>query len=403
MTDATYYDDDSWDDVQEDKKDSSKPTGKKWGLLYRLDSTPTKMHFSYPEEPYLHPRSKKPQPFRTGKRHYIAYGGKKGKGAYLECAQVWNEDCVACASQNPQQFGLALQPDSSIGDPRYTYAAGGWIEEVFHLVEEYIDDQDPNAGTKHRRERCAGRGCKLCQTGWPTVFGKKMFIELSGGHWQTVADLNRRVQNHYCKCGGEIYVTRFVCPKCGDFARIKDVPLDVFTYCQCGSDAVGIDYDNRMAVCSHCNAQWSADYVDHKDIYEGSLSTMTCACGYRGSSKPVRFCSNGCDPVTPYGVFDIQLTMRMTGTGKDKRLHIDDWKLQEPDPRLFEPQHQGNDEWAQKIADSNKRPIDLNYLLSPGAPDWQAKEINKPNPFIAGADTSHRYARYAAPDQQAAE
>lgn len=404
MTDATYYDDGAWDDVVEDKKDSSKPNlAKKYGLLFRLDSTPTKVHFSYPEEPYMHPRSKRPQPFRTGKRHFIAYGGRKGKGAYLECADVVGDQCVACALQTPERFGLALTPDGSVGDPRYSYAAGGWIEEVFHMVEEAIDENDPQAGKRHRRERCSGRQCQLCRAGWPTVFGKKMFLELSGGHWQTVADLNRRVQNHHCKCGGDIYVSRFICPKCQEFARVKDTFLDILTYCDCGSDNIGIHYDSRLAQCNSCNTQWSADYVDHKDIYEGSLSTMTCACGYRGSPVPVRFCQNGCDPVTPYGVFDIQLTLRMTGTGKDKRLHIDDWKLQEPDQRLFDLQHQGNDEWAQRIVEANARPIDLNYLLNPGAPDWQAKEINKVNPFIAGADKSHRYARYAAPDQPAAE
>lgn len=346
-----------------------------------------------PEKPYVHPKSGKEFPFRTGKRHFLPGRGKAKKGMFVECGVDYDEPCVVHAYSNPAAFGLeGVAPDASLAqhDAKIYYAVSGWIEEDFHLVEYWKDENDESKGTYMQRERCLGRGCEYCQDGLPKVFGKKFYSEISPGQWRhSIHELHKRIENRYCKCGGDIFVTSFNCGGCDRMV------LDVSATCDCGSDQVGIDVEKGEAVCDKCGAAWSAFYTDHKKIYEESKESYKCKCGHRGFLVPARFCSTeGCE-VDPYGVFDAQLKIKVTGTKKEKRLVIEDWSLQPPDERLFDPKEQGDDEWADKIVEAHKKPLDLDYLLRPPTAEEQAKDIGKPNPFTAvGMGASGRYARY---------
>jgi hypothetical protein len=265
------------------------------------------------------------------------------------------------------------------------YAAGGWIEEDHHLVEMTNRNDD---GTHKERHVCQGRGCELCTEGWPIVFGKKMFLELSGAHWQQINDLNKRIENTYCKCGGTIYVHNFACAGCNELV------LDVFTYCDCGSDNVGLDVDHGKAVCGACNKSWSAFYTENQKVFASSCETFNCRCGHKGYLKPTRLCSTENCQVDPYGIFDCQLTVRMVGEKKDKRFFIDAHLLQEPDARLFDQTCQGNDDKAQQVAEAMAKPIDLDFFLRSKPIDEQSTDIGKPNPFNAVARGAARYAKY---------
>jgi ribosomal protein S27AE len=397
---------DDWgESIDEDSKGNRGPGGKKWGLLYRIDENPVRIHFGYPEKPYVHPKTGQAHPFRTGKRHFIPGAGKKGKGAFIECGVDHGEPCVVCAYRNPAQFNLEnVAPDARMKqfDPKTYYAVSGWIEEDFHLVTFNKDEGD---GTYNKRMMCEGRGCQWCEDGWPMVFGNKFYTEISPGQWRhSIHEINTQIQNSHCACGGDIYVLRFECANCGVIPVIVDddrreVVMDVSTFCDCGSDQVGLNLETAEAECSACGRSWSALYTMHKNIYSLTRSKQKCGeCGYEGYLKPVRFCTTeGCE-IKPMGVFDCQLTVRMTGTKKEKRLVIDNYVVQEPDPRLFDVEYQGGagDEWAPKIVDSHKKPLDLDYLLRPDSTDWQAKLLNKADPFNAAGRTTGaaRYARY---------
>lgn len=380
--------------MEEDRKDSGqRNTGKKFGYLLRLTDAPTKVHLGEPEKPYTHPKTGKSFPFRTGKRHFLPGKGKSKNGVFMECGVDYNEDCVVHAYSNPVAFGLeGVAKDENLAQHKAStyYGVSGWVEEDFHLVEYYRDENDQNAGTFNRRERCLGRGCEYCQEGLPKVFGKRMYLEISPGQWRhSIHELDKRIKNRYCKCGGDIFVTSFSCAGC------EERVIDVSETCDCGSTEVGIDVEKGEAVCDKCGAAWSAFYTDHKKLYEEAKEVFKCKCGHRGFLVPNRFCSTENCEVTPFSVFDAQLTLRVTGTKKEKRLIIEDWVLQPPDEKLFDPKFQGDDDLAAKVAESHGKPLDLDYLLRPGTAEDQARVVGKPNPFSAvGSGAGGRYARY---------
>lgn len=382
---------DSWEDsLEDDRRSSSRgSSGKKWSLLWRPSEAPTKIHLSRPEKPYVHPTSGKELPFRAGERHFIPGKGKSRKGAFIECGVKRDMECVVDAYINPNAYGLTnVAPDANLAQhkARIYYAVAGWIEEDFHLVD--VENQN-DEGTHKERWRCLGRGCEYCQEGWPLVFGNRFYMEVSPGQWRhSFHDLHRKIENSYCRCGGRIYVPSFCCANCNKLV------LDIATYCDCGGESV-IDVDRGVAICETCGREWSAVYTDHQKLYEESNESYTCRdCGHRGFLRPTRICSEGCE-VDPYGIFDCQLTVRMTGEKKERRLIIDSYTIQDPDPRLFDPEHQGNDEWAPKIVQAHETPLDLEQLLMPLPPDEQAKILEKPNPFNAVA-RGNRYAKYDA-------
>jgi hypothetical protein len=379
---ATDYDQDGWDEsLDQDRKAGRKSSGKKWSLLHKLSDAPIKVHFSYPEKPYVHPVNSKKLPFRVGKQHFIPFGGKRGKGTYLECGADIGEPCIVHAYKNPEAYGLQNVAPQDIDQQgaRIYYAVGGWIEEWYHLVEYYKDENDTAKGTYHRREKCEGRGCQYCGENLPKVFGNKFYTTFSPGQWQhSIHDLNKQIENMFCKCGGSIYVPSFYCSGC------QKVILDVALTCDaCQSDGVEIHSDTNEAECPKCHARWSARYTDHDKILPATKERHKCECGANALPVPSRVCSTPDCAVDPYGVFDCQLTLRTTGADKERRMVIDDYKIQEPDPRLFDPQFQGGDALAVKIVESHKKPMDLEYLLRPMSAEEQAKEVKLANPFTA--------------------
>src|SRR6185369_2721800 len=208
---------DAWDDsLEEDRKASSGGGGKKWGYMWRPTESPTKIHLGEPEKPYIHPKTGGELPFRVGSNHFIPGGGPKKKGLFIECN--FGEDCVTCAYSNPAAYGLTnvkQSPNLSKCKSRNYYAASGHIEEFFHLVEYYKDNENQEAGTFHQREKCEGKGCSFCKDKIPKVFGKRMYWEVSPSQWRhAIHDLHKKIQNSHCKCGGTIFVTSFGCSGC---------------------------------------------------------------------------------------------------------------------------------------------------------------------------------------------
>lgn len=385
---------DDWDDsVDVDQKESSgRRSGKKFSYFHQFDDTPTWIHLAYPEKPYVHPKTGKELPFRPGRHHFLP-GRGKGKGLFMECGEAFGEKCVTCAYSNPAAFKLeGVAKDDSLAkcESKPYYAVAAFIEEDHHLVEYYFDERDADKGTFKRRERCLGRGCEFCDDGLPMVFGRKIYFEMSPAQWRfSIHDLHKKIENRYCRCGGDIYVASFNCQNC------NQVMVDVSLTCNCGSTEVGIDTEKGEAVCDKCGSRWSAFYTDHKKIYEDSIDEHNCKnCGHRGKLRADRFCSTeGCE-VNPYSVFDAALRVKRTGTKKNTRFIIEEWKIQPLDKRLFDIKAQGNDDWAPKVVDANKKPLDLDKLLQPDSADEQAKVIGKPNPFTAAGMGVGRYARY---------
>ena len=162
----------------------------------------------------------------------------------------------------------------------------------------------------------------------------------------------------------------------------------------CGKENVGIDPEHAQFVCQDCDSEWSAFETDNPEISKLVNKDMKCTnCGQEGLPKPIIVCTD-CDKPDPYGVFDCQMKISMVGSkdGKSKEMRIDNASIQEPDPRLFDPKFQGDDdEWARKAADGMSKPIDLDKLLPPSSADEQARLLSVQNPFnLQGGGQGYR-------------
>jgi len=189
-----------------------------------------------------------------------------------------------------------------------------------------------------------------------------------------------------------------VCPKCGKMV------VDLLNNCfNCNSDQIAIDADEAKAVCQNCNSDWSVFEHDNPEISKIVNADFECSCGHTDLPEPRTFCSNeGCEG-DGYGIFDCQLKLSKSGSGKQSELHVDDVLIQEPDSKLFDPQWQGasvDAERAEKVAVAMKKVLNLEEIMGPDTPENQAQLLDVPNPFAMGTGDGQGYKTYRRPGQQ---
>ena len=370
--------------------------GKRISLLLKITERPVKVHFAMPEKMYTSPLTGAPQPFRTGYRTWVPWGGKKGNGTFVERPVDPSQDVIA-AYTNPQAMGLDhIAPEPRLADLKNNiyYAVSGWVEEWYHAVQVLKEENNPQAGHYIRRERClGGKGaCQHCSQGWPRVFGNRFYAAIAPSHWDNTIFRAHRVVARYCHCGGLLYTPVFVCSNCAQ-------PLvDVCETCDCGSKNIDFSLLERGEVgCKDCRLTWRIYPDDNEGIAQQVSEPMTCPrCQTNAVPADRMVCSQGCEG-KPYNIFDCQLTLRKAGPKNTDDLVVDNCIIQEPDPMLFNPQFQNNDEIAIKAMNA---PIDLDELLKPDDPNAQAQALGVPNPFGAGAAAG--YQQYQGPSQQPA-
>jgi hypothetical protein len=379
--------------------DSQKSRGgsnkRRWGYLYKFGTTPVRVHFSKPENPYIHPDTGAELPFRAGMRYYVKWAGKNG--AYIERDDpVEGKNCIIDAYKNPAAFGLDIQPIAKFSnlEAKVYYAVAGWVEEWFHDVL----CENPKTGAKWReRQLCTGHGCEGCKENHPKVFGKKVYFEVAKTHWnECVFGWEERI-NSQCQCDPEafIYIQQYNCPEC------KGMMQDVMNACfSCGSNNIGLDVQSARAECEDCHAGWSVYESDNAELSKAVNKESKCPhCSFQGYPVPQPVCTHCGDNNKEYSIFDCQMKISMTGTkdGKSKEMKIEDVSIQEPDEKLFNPKYQSDDdEWADRIAEGNKKPLNLDALLAAPSPDEQAQKLNVANPFTSsgGGQGYKSYSRH---------
>jgi len=223
------------------------------------------------------------------------------------------------------------------------------------------------------------------------VFGNRFYAAIAPSHWDNTIYQAHRLVERYCHCGGILYTPAYVCPNCGQ-------PLvDICRTCDCGSENIDFSLLERGEVgCRDCRLTWRIYPEDNEGIAQQLSSTVACPSCHASvlpTDRPV--CSQGCEG-KPYNIFDCQLTLRKAGSKNTDELVVDNCIIQPPDPMLFDPQFQNNDDIALKAM---KAPIDLDALLKPDEPNGQAQALGVPNPFGAGAAAG--YQQYQGPAQPA--
>ena len=366
------------------KEDRAKrpPRGPKlFHLRWKPQVRPMKLHFQRPEKPYE-------DRFNPG----LMFWWLRGKAHWIPSARRVNQcstdQCIVCAGANPQEFGLELQPNLELGklEPKGFTAASGWIEEWFNLREK---KREGGEGYYKVRELCEGRDCEGCRDNVPRVYGQRFYCAFSEAQWSNcIEPLMEKIERN-CRCGGYLYPSHYGCRKCGEklFDMTNSCP-----HCGDGID-VDLDPDTHSAECSKCNRQWSLlEYEDEK-LGDMADSLFKCAgCGHEDYPKVKLICSNSCqEDGDPHDIYSSQIILRKDSDKDQYNLVSNGFKIQEPNPKLFDAQHQGGDDAAAKIVEYHKECLDLDKIMPLLAPHAQARELHMKNPWgDVPSDATHK-------------
>lgn len=376
-----------------------------WSLRLGFTHSPVRVHFGMPDELYKDPDSELLLPWKKGERHYLPFMNN-GKGGYLECLE---ESCLVCAHSNPQAYGFANVPadnDLAKQAPDTYYAIGGWIEEPFHLKD--TQSKTDSNKTYKKKVLCEGRPCEHCDEGIPKVFGRRFYTTFSYSQWKWVIYPLMEEIDRSCTCGGYRFPTHYSCPSCNH--RL----MDMTESCPgCGStdeNDIQINADTHEAVCSACDERWYLLEALNKKLSEFAGSNYKCPnCNKANRPQVNLVCSEpGCEK-DGHSIFDCRISFYKEGEGKQARLKVANWKIEDPDPRLFDAKFQGDDETAEKVAKSNHDSLPLSEIFQPEPPATQARLINRKDLFGNSGNENKeeeqqdsgnktRYARYSKPD-----
>lgn len=386
-------------------KTRSRAKSRFWSLRLNLNEKPKKLHFDRPEKLYKDIDSAQEFPWKRGRRHFIPGGGKRGKGAYVECA---GDRCLTCAYGNPQRFGFKIEPDKTLvrQEAEVYLGISGWVEEWYHLVEQKKEgkkDADGSQQTFVSREQCEGRNCEHCAKKKKKVFGSRFFNAFSDAQFRhLMSEVYEKVER-VCQCTGldgqhgYIYPPAYACsnPECGGGGTVL---IDLMLSCpSCGDASEGgfeilPNPENHSAVCQRCSTEWSLLESEDNELAKRANEIVRCPeCKNEDYPKPIYYCTtDNCD-VLPHDIYDCQLTLRKEGTGKQTKLVVVDWKIQEPDPRLFDAAKQGEGEAADLVAKRHREHIDLDHVFAPDVPAAQADILKRDNLFKdAGGQTNFK-------------
>jgi hypothetical protein len=367
--------------TQDRREQMSKGKRGYWSMRLKLTSVSTKLHLQRPEKPYKDVDSDTLYWWKRGRGHFIK-SAQFPNGRFVECIP---EQCLVCAHSNPGQFGFKANADAALTkfESKPYYAVSGWIEHNFHMVEKKKDKQVQKGekDTYTVRERCRGRNCEYCKKDLPKVFGNRFFYDFSAAAWRdAMLPIIEKVER-FAKDGGYIYPVNYVCEKCN--RELFDMTKKCF---ECKKDNVGVKPETHMAVCGDCDAEWSLLEYEDENLMELASNPQACPnkkCKHQGYPKPVFAHSEGLEEWESYDIYDVQFSIKKTGKDKQSQTAVTEWKIQEPDARLFDPTYQGDEqsEAAQAIAKRHAECLDLDKIHSADIPAAQASMLNVANLF----------------------
>lgn len=342
-----------------------------WRQRWTPNETPTRVHFGIPET--LYENFGNMDPWKIGFQHWVP-GVGKGKGRFIDCGSP-DAPCLVCAYTDPQSLGLDVEINTSMAKCYRDMYIGvaGWIEEWFHMVPVKKDGKEYK-----NRVMCEKRGCQYCKEGHIKIFGTRFYTQFSYPQWRAVFEpLEQQVQTH-CQCGGRLAVFDYLCANC-------ETPLvDFLTTCaQCGGENISVDFDQDVAMCEDCSAEWSIfEYADAELVNTVRNDVKCPECGHNDILVPRLGCAmpgEGCgEEPNPYSIFDVSMVLQK----KDKRLEVLKWNIAEPNEKLFDPEHQGPDkEIAEKVAKRNEQVIDLNEVFETMSASEQSALLGLENPW----------------------
>lgn len=391
------------------KERSSKNKGKLFGKRVDIPEEPIRIHFHRPEEPYQDPFNPEDHYWwKKGAKHYIPKLNK-----FTECAL---DQCLTCAYRDPTDFGFPADVAQRFLEkawPKEYYSFNVLVDEYYVFLDRERRSPGPNGETTWKErvlEKQAVR--ELKESGQDPrkmdlmrVYGFRGFLDLSGPAFANEFGAVYEQIERYTRDGGYLIPMYYGCSECA--TRFFSVGEECPT---CGSDDCGLSQDDNGNIthkmfCNSCESEWELLESESKPLRKEAEALYQCEnCSHKGYPMPffvkVDLESGDMEEEEPeggwdrYDIFDVQMTVRKQRQSDDAppRIVIDSWRFADLDPRHFDPEYQGgkNDETAQKVAEANKKPYDLNVVHSPDEPSAQAKILNLDNLFARQAAASRQ-------------
>jgi hypothetical protein len=380
---------------EEKAKNSSRSKNKFWSYRLKLSERPIRLHFDRPERLYKDVDSDTMLPWKRVRRHYLPGFGKGKFGIYVECAL---DRCLTCAHGDPLRYGFGNMEANALlskCEAGVYNALSGWIEEWYHLVDKPKDKKGDKGETLTyiSREPCMGKSCEHCQKKRRKVFGQRFFNAFSEAQWRALMNEVYEKVERTCQCKdaagehGYLYPIAYVCsnPGCGEGGTVL---VDVMMSCpQCGDAAEGgfeilPNPERHSAVCQKCSTEWSLLESEDAELAQRVNELVKCPeCGQSDYPKPVYYCTTEGCAGEPHDIYDCQITLKREGEGKQSKLIVLGWKIQEPDRRLFDPKLQGEGEGADAVVKRHHEHLNLDDIYAPDVPAAQAEMLGLTNLF----------------------
>lgn len=390
--------------AEQQKQRKSRSKGRFISMRLKLGTDPLKLHFQRPTKSYVDCYEPETSfPWKHGVKFFV-----KSKelnlpnGRYIESP---GEECLISAYQDPHLFGfndVAPHPILREAKPQDYFCVSGWVEQMYEIVEK-SRDVDGETKTYKTRELVKRSGRNRQRSKNPQVFGNRFYFDFSNKQWRDVILAVDEEIARFAKDGGYLVLMDYTCEKCNQ--RLIDMSNNCFN---CDSDKITFDVDmehpqksRHMAVCQNCKEDWSLLEYKDDELKKRVVIPMRCPeCKHMGYPQPNYEHSEGKKKWDAYDIYDVQLTLRKQGEGKQTTVVCDYWEIKKPDPRLFDAQYQGEGDAAVAMAKRHGEPVDLDDVHSPDIAAVQAQILGLPNLF-AGAGGSANNApsrRWSAQD-----
>jgi len=256
-----------------------------------------------------------------------------------------DKNCVLCHYEREEENPAYI--------PKLRVAVNAIELATFHKVQRTAKSGRPYTVL----EKCKGTNelghnrCEYCDSRTPTTFGRKVFLSLGKGYWESLNGISEQISRICKNCGGKIFVLKYSCGECGEvFAdpSAKTVSDEEFAM-----------FESEKISCPNCG---HTDYADKEE-----------QCYKRGEDAKL---VPSCDNTEACNLFDMPIQLGIAGDGPTSSMVLqtkeEDLKFQAMDPRVVDMAH----------------PYDFDKFLGSMPCEEQAEIMDKPNPFEGKEDDS---------------
>jgi len=188
---------------------------------------------------------------------------------------IGKKPCLGC-------YQASKGKDKGMAWAKKLHVFNGVLMAEFHLVDS--DRKNDKTGDFYKDPvQCEGRGCKHCDKGIEKRFGRRVYWPVGPSFTEQLVDFADYTLSTSCKCGGEISVPAYECPKCGECYRdleqnpaneeeLEDIRMEMHKCGGCGFEG----YMQAVNECNQCNKAEPLKLWDVKmELYKSGEGTNT--------------------------------------------------------------------------------------------------------------------------------